>query len=313
LTEQTLADIWMSGLVFIDGGKAVVATSISRKTNDRTVMVWDVERGEARWSQSISEPATMLVALDESWVCTFGKTHFKLWNLATGELLRQFDRTLHPVVVTGANKLLTIESLPTQRVDGSTYDSGQILFVFSPATGTVESYVGLGMDAYRVALLGNRLVCSGLSKLSGGNELSVFDLVAQQRTSTVAVELKGHLVLRSNGELLVPMDFGGPSIVDPLSGRTIDRIQDGDRQMAGAFALSPDGRLLVTSHGWQEDNHSSIIDHCLRVWDLDQRKLVRCDLLGGQRIPSALRITNDAAVLAASANRELTFWHFGGA
>lgn len=311
LTEQKIPNLWMFDLVFIDDGRALAATSITRQQNERTVMVWDLEKATTRWSQPISGPAPLLIAPDESWVATSEKTQLKLWNLMTGELLRQFDRPLKPVAVTATNKLLTVETLPTQRADGSTYDSGKILFVFSPATGTVESYFGLGMDADCVAINGNQLVCAGMSKLSGRHEISVFDLATQARTSTVAVDLRGQLALRLNGELVIPMAAGGPAIVDPVSGRTIATVLDGDRERAWAFAFSPDGRLLVTSHGWQEDNHSPVIDHCLRVWDLEQRKLLRRDGLSGQRIPSALRITNEGTVLAASADRELSLWTFG--
>ncbi len=294
---------------FARKGTVLVGTTISRTSQESSVTAYDCLTGLKLWSQPTPLQSWVRVSKDETWLASVDAKNVRLWDLPTGQQLRMFDRTFGVSTAIEGDRLLTLEKVPTQRADGSLVDAGSCLFVVNVRTGTVESFFGLGADISRVDAddEGQRIACLGTSRVSGRNELSVWDLATKTRTMSIAADLREPVVFRPHSnELIAPFEHHGPMLLDALSGRTLARLTDDLPEGGVAMALSADGKLLATSHGFRPDNHAPLEDHCVRVWDLERRALQRRIELDAYNGPSStLYVGNDGRVMAACSDREL--------
>lgn len=283
-----MASQWMFDLTFT--GRTLLGTTISRKTNDRTLLARDLATLSPRWEQPLPKQSTVLVGHDGTWVATFDEDAIRVWDLPTGQLLRQFNQRAFGVAALPGDVVLCL--------------GNGAVFALGLRSGLVEKLFVVGATQGLVVDVPTlRLACLA------DQALQVWDL--KTRAQVFAKPCGWHDKISFRGDELVLAELNGPIVVDAKTGAQQAALTAEGHTPPWGSACSPNGRWLATSHGDQIDNHAPIEDHVVRVWDLDARKLQATHPVDAPGWPSAMRMNDDGSVDCAHAEWDLRVWRIG--
>lgn len=231
------------------------------KTNgEDKASIIDLKSGRILISIPEESITSMIFSPDDKYVATASWNHtIKLWNVGTGELLRE--------IVVSKNVVSDIAFSPDGNMIASSSWDG-IVRLWDVYTGDlIEEYIGHTGRAMSVCFSsdGNRLVSS-----SWDNTIRIWDVCENAPSVTkITPSYDNKVYYSADGQKEIVVAWGNPvKVIDCATKDVILQLPDDSWQVHTAD-FSPDSKLFVTASQ----------DHSVRIWDASVLKeLKRFDL-----------------------------------
>lgn len=306
---------YFGGFDFTRDGRALIVGHFFQL--DRALTAWDTTSWVRRWSAPTRDtPVDVVVARDGPWVASvYGAPRGApvwLWDVDTGAALRTVGES-HPLWG-------PLAALPDERLlVGERPSSGPAsLSVWDARGGTLlRRCCGSadGVWAMAVDRPGERVATYAQGRLSmwdlpSGDEVHDFG-GAQGGWPSNCASVAPALAFHPAGDRVIVgglVNEAGPAVFEASTGKKLGHLPGARvESLASAVAVSPCGRWLVGTYGWQADDHWPWQDLGLRVWDLATGRLAqRVKMLGS---PFArLAFSPDGSLLVAGSTDGLQVW-----
>lgn len=276
---------WVNSVAISPDGKVIASGS-----DDKTIMLWDMESGKLIRKLEGHLEAVRLVVFypDGKTLATISNDRtIKLWDIENKKQVQTLDsnsRGIYSAAISPDSKMV---------VTGGFYNIE--LFDMSrscPSKREIDGHIG---NVYSIVFSPD-----GKSLASGGNDklVKVWDVGA----SKLIHMMKGHsdkvnsVIISPDGRTLISgSNDKTVKLWDVGSGRLI-RTFEGHTEKINSVVISPDGRTLV----------SGSLDETIKIWDIGSGKLLRT-LEGTMSSISSLAISPDGKILA-SGGKEIKLW-----
>ena len=269
-----------------DGHRAVSAS------RDRTLRVWDLERGQVvRTLEGHTKAVTAVAVTPDGYSAVSGSRDgtLRVWDLATGEMMRtlegHMERVTAVAVTQDGRRAVSASGDRTLRVWD--LESGRLLRILSGHTERVTA-VAVAPDGFRAV------------SASDDRTLRVWDLENGRAILTLA----GHtnvvtaVATTPDGRRAVSVSRDRTVRVWDLESGRIVRTLDGHTNVVTAVAITPDGRRAVSASG----------DRTLRVWDLESGRIVRTLEGHTERVTAVAVTPQGRRAFSASYDSTLRLW-----
>lgn len=269
-----------------DGRRAVSAS------RDRTLRVWDLERGQVvRTLEGHIKAVTAVAVTPDGYnaVSASRDGTLRVWDLATGQMVRTLEghseRVTAVAVTQDGRRAVSASGDRTLRVWD--LETGRSLRILSGHNERVT--------AVAVTPDGTRAVSA-----SDDHTLRVWNLENGQAVLTLA----GHtnvvtaVATTPDGLRAVSVSRDRTVRVWNLESGRIVRTLDGHTNVVTAVAITPDGRRAVSASG----------DRTLRVWDLESGRIVRTLEGHTERVTAVAVTPQGRRAFSASYDSTLRLW-----
>jgi WD40 repeat protein len=241
----------------------------------RILRLWNVATGALLWKYS-TRPLAVVFSPDGNTLATGGSDNrVRLWDIANGELLHEFDLNeerveVRPVAFSPDGRLLASASKTT-------------IFTWEVASGRL---MNINQGAHQRSIASLAITNDGQHLLSGGERRVLTDERMSRSISEIRVwdartgehvadfptpenlARAPSLVVSPDGRFLYSAHYDRIITWD-IESRTPTRFVKSARAQLGGMAqgltVSPDGTLLATHGHWPRRNK-------IWLWDLDERK-----------------------------------------
>lgn len=326
VTELAGHHNWVQALELRADGRMAISGGM-----DRTLRIWDLENPDHCPHPKDGLPLDSLLAADASgtWAASDALVELRLWEVSTGALRYQLRdhhfsvrdvafgtdaRTLVTVsgdheprvwdLATGSCRLVleghmgschSVAIDPDNRNAVSTSDDAT-LRVWDLVTGVCRRI----LEGHAGSVHTVELACAGQFALSGGSD-STIRVWCLESGQCLRV-LKGHsgtissMVVSPDGMRILSCGQDGLRLWDTECGRMLAVLGDG---WVSTLAISGDGRCALTSDD----------DGRLKLWDLDEARLLR-DMPGsGERLSGAGLFAEDNYAYTLDIAKILRIWN----
>jgi WD40 repeat protein len=295
-------------IAFTPDGRSLLVSAVGGGMP--TLSAFDPATWTQRWSISKNTyPLRELVTGDPTWVGLEDSGALMLIDNATGKVLRALGgsiATAWSLQSIGPDRLLGVTP-----IDGN----GSCVSIFDTQTTEVSLGFHQPKTIVRVVLDPGMLRAVCLTRWDGAPNMSLWDFTTGARVHDFggAMHHDTAIAFDPSGERVYAMG-GVPTVYEARTGRKLAEVRGAIDGAPLAFAVSPDRRRLVTSHGEQPDNHAPWQNIGLQIWDLTRGELEATAFADRRRPATRLAFAPDsrALALADGDDEQVILWPLDG-
>ena len=227
----------------------------------------------------------------QTLISSSGDKTIKVWNLATGKLLRTLASNSDPVLS------LAINPRDRTLVSGS-YSASRAIDIWNFPPGIPHTLAGDSHQVWSVAISPDG---QSLASSNGNGSIDVWNL----RDRQLRYQLLGHLntvwsvAISPDGRMLASASSDKTVKLWDLQTRKLLHTFTGHDDRVRSVAFSPDGQFLA-SGSW---------DKSVKIWNIRTNSLLRT-LSGHSGYINSVAISPDGQILASgSDDRTIALWH----